>query len=537
MRQNRIQHHAESTRVQIGAGITNYIIDLKSIYDNIGTPGQKGFGVGICRRELAGFSGLAGTFDINNDNYGNYQYQDGSIMVWIPKFYYRIAHASNPTYGTYGVNSIDIKGTDIYATTAAANADDYALHRAFIDGGSERDGFFIDKYMCSQNTYGGDEIASSIKNGLPISTHADHNPIASLAACSANAYYETINAANARGSSFHVASRFQHAALAMLSMAHGQASSDTTHCAWYDATNNFPKGCNNNALGDTDDGTVSYTSDGYSNCGKTGSGTPFAKTTHNGQACGIADLNGLMWEVSLGVTAIRTTVGIEGMTRANPCVVTWTGQAPATGDYVMIGDSDITQADWTALNDKIFAVTNIDANTFSLDGVDSSGFAADYDAGTDPGQIHKANFHAAKQATAMKDFTSGNSGATDHWGATGVDAMMDSFTPAFKTGYASNGYIQRFGSGANQVLSEATSGAGWLLSGLGFPKDKDGIDTIGTNLFGKDYFYQYLRNELCLLSCGLWGSGSYAGVWRVAWRYARADSSHGVGFRCACCPE
>lgn len=37
----------------------------------------------------------------------------------------------------------------------------------------------------------------------------------------------------------------------------------------------------------------------------TGSGVPFAKTTHNGQACGVADLNGNMWEVASGF--IRTT--------------------------------------------------------------------------------------------------------------------------------------------------------------------------------------------------------------------------------------
>jgi len=516
-----------------GDGVTFIAGGLEAIGD-IGVAGQKGFGVGICKNAPAGFSRLAGTLDIDSDDYGNYQYQDGSIMVWIPKFYYRMSHASNPTYGDYGVNSVDIKGVETYANAAAASADGYALHRAFIDGGSEQDGFFVDKYMCSQNTYDGDEIASSIKNGNPISTNAAHNPIADLTACSGNAHYETINAAGARGSRFHVASRLQHAALALIAMAHGQASSDATYCAWYDATNNFPKGCNNDALGDTDDGTVSYTSDGYSNCGKTGSGTPFAKTTHNGQASGVADINGLMWEVSLGVTAIVTTQAIEGMTRADPCVVTWTGHGLTTGDYVMIGDTDITQADWTALNDKIFAITKIDNDSFSLDGVDSSGFAADYNAGTDPGQIHKATFYTAKQATAMKDFTSGDSEATDHWGAAGVAAMMDAFAPAFETGYPNNGYPQRYGSGENQVLSEEASGADWLLTGLGLPKDKDAIDTTGTNLFGKDYFYQYLRDALCLRSCGAWSPGSGAGVWDVAWDHYRTHSHYNVGFRAAC---
>lgn len=495
----------------------------------IGIPGEVGFGVGVCPYGTLpkGFNALSGTYRGQwADEYGNYRYNDHSIMVWIPKFYYKVS-----------ILIIDIKGTDTYSTTALANADGYALHRAFIDGGVEKDGFFFDKYMCSQNFYGGNEIASSIQNSNPISTHLDHNQIAGLTACDSNYYWDTINAAKGRGANFHVASRFQYAALAMLSIAHGQASSSTTYCAWYDATNNFPKGCNNNTLGDLDDGTVSYTSDGYSQCGKTGSGIPFAKTTHNGQNCGIADLNGLMWEILLGVTAIRTTVGIEGITRANPCVVTWTAHGWDTGDYMMISDTDITQADWTALNNKIYAITKINDNSFSLDGVDSSGFAADYDAGTDPGQIHKATFYVAKEATAMKDFTSGNSNATDHWGATGVAAMMDSFTPKFETGYPSNNYIQRYGSGANQVLSEAVSGADWILSGLGFPKDKDGINTIGTNLFGKDFYYQYLRNELCLLSCGHWHNNSNAGIWNVHWSDNRTDSHSHVGFRAACYPE
>ena len=516
--------------------------------NDIGSPGAAGFGVGVCPVSSlpAGFSTMNGYEWVNYDNYGNYQYTDGSIMVWIPKFYYRIAHADNPTYGVHGVNSIDIQGTRTFANTAAANAAGYALHRAFIDGGEEKAGFMFDKYQISTNALGAGYVGSSIKNGLPISTAAAHNPIADLTACAGNYYYEMINAAHARdgvdgavnaSSIFHCASRFQYAALAMLSVAHGQASAATGLCAWYHATNNYPKGCNNNALGDTDDGTVSYVSDDYSNCGQTGSGTPFAKTTHNGQACGIADLNGLMWEVSLGLTSIRTTAVIETMTRANPCVVTWTGHGLTTGKPVMIGDTDITQADWTALNDKIFAITRIDDNSFSLDGVDSSGFAADYDPVTDPGQIHKATFCIAKQATAMKDFTSGAAAATDHWGATGVAAMMDEFTPAFETGYPNNGNVQRFGSGANQVLAEDVSGAAWLLTGLGLPKDKDGMDTTGTNLFGKDYFYQYVQNQLCALSCGYWNYGSNAGVWHLYWGAARADSSYPVGGRSACYPE
>ena len=114
----------------------------------------------------------------------------------------------------------------------------------------------------------------------------------------------------------------------------------------------------------------------------------------------------------------------------------------------------------------------------------------------------------------MKSFTHTNTLATDHWGATGVAAMMDSFVPPFKSGY---GYGMLMGSGTNQVLSEATSGAGWLLTGMGFPKDGTGVDATGTNLFGKDYFYQYIVNEMCLLSSGGWYYSTNAGGWNSYW--------------------
>ncbi|MFA5706594.1 MAG: hypothetical protein WDA41_09590, partial [Candidatus Neomarinimicrobiota bacterium] len=359
--------------------------------NNIGVPGEVGFGVGVAPSNITGFTLLSS--NPANDNYGNYQYADGSIMCWIPAFYYRIGHADNPTYGDYGVNSVDVLPEYAFADVATANAAGYALHRAFIDGGAQKRGFMVDKYLCSKNALGAGYVASSIKNGLPISTHADHNPIADLTACSGNAYYYAIDAAHARdgvngavnaSSIFFCQSGSIFAALALLSLAHAQAATATTYCAWYDATGvaNFPKGCNNNALADVDDTSVKWESDGYSNCGKTGSagygggaGNLFAKSTHNGQNCGVADVNGLMWELSLGMTSVVSTVEIEGLSRANPCVVTWTGHGLATGAVVQIGPTDIAQAEWTALTGKLYAITVIDPDHFSLDGVDTSGFA------------------------------------------------------------------------------------------------------------------------------------------------------------------
>jgi hypothetical protein len=289
----------------------------------IGVPGQMGFGVGICPAGILppGMHGMPGYDILGADNYGNYVFTEGSVMIWVPRFYYRVGHVDNPTYATYGVNSIDIKGIDTYATTALANAAGYALHRSFIDGGVEKWGFFRDKYKCSKVANGTGYTAGSIKNGLPLSSAAAHNPFSGLTG-GVDYYYGALDLAHRRdgvngnvnaSSIFFCSSQFLRGAIAMLSMAHGQAATSTANCAWYHATYNYPKGCNNNALRDCDDTTVIWETDGYSNCGKTGSagygagaGNVFAKSTHNGQNCGSADDNGLMYEISIGVTCDGT---------------------------------------------------------------------------------------------------------------------------------------------------------------------------------------------------------------------------------------
>jgi len=130
-----------------------------------------------------------------------------------------------------------------------------------------------------------------------------------LTGAPANAYYGAIAAAKTRGASFFPGSLFINKAIALLSYAHAQASTSTTWCAWYHAINNFPKGCNNNALGDAQDATLTFTSTGnatYPTANKTGSASVLAKTTHNGQSCGVADINGTLWEICIGLTSNGT---------------------------------------------------------------------------------------------------------------------------------------------------------------------------------------------------------------------------------------
>lgn len=495
--------------------------------NHIGVAGAVGFGVGICPTLTAGFTALAGTYALGSDEYGNYRYSDGSIMVWVPAFYYRIGHVDAPTYARDGANAIEVRPISAFADRAAATAAGWALHRAFIDGGEIVPGFMHDKYRCSNNS----GTASSIKNGAPLSSAAAHNPFSGLTGAPSNAYGGAFAAAKTRGGQFFPASRFMRSALALLSLAHGQAANTNASCAWFDAarTTNFPKGNNNNAFKDTNDTSVTYTHDGYAsgNCGLTGSGAPSAKTTHNGQACGIADLNGNMYTIEPGLTCIATSKTITAATQTNPVTLTVAAHGLSTGAVAQVTGV----VGMTSINDRIYTVTVIDANTLSLDGVDGTAFAA-YTSG---GSLTFGQFYIAKEAAKLKTFTGGATLATDHFGATGVAAMMEPITLQLRTDYPNNGFAQRFGNAASQVLDPSTSGAGWQLAGLGLPKAL-GASSGGTSMFGQDYFYQHIRNELCPISGMYWGNGANAGAWAVPLLYNRTNSSDFVGFCAASYP-
>ena len=311
--------------------------------NNIGTPGQQGFGVGIAPSIPANFAALYGTTDPASDTYGNYQYSDGSVMVYVPAFYYKYGTGANGL----AINVVDVKAFSYYADVATANAAGYALHRAFYNGGTIRPGFFVDKYYCSKN--GG--IASSLKNGIPLAS-ATRGGIAgtnfaSLTGAPADAFYGAIAAAKTRGASFFPMARYQRAALALLANAHGSASSGTTYCAWYSAgSTNFPKGCNNNALGDTNDATLAFLDDGTAtNCNKTGSANFFSKTTHNGQNCGVADLNGTIWGIEpFGITSngvnfylLNTAVDVTTITAGNALATDCWGATGLAAMYTSLG--------------------------------------------------------------------------------------------------------------------------------------------------------------------------------------------------------
>ncbi|AAZ18312.1 hypothetical protein Psyc_0449 [Psychrobacter arcticus 273-4] len=317
---------------------------LMSQFNDIGVQGALGFGTGITNKLPTGMSQMQGTAIKGHENWGNYQYSDGSVMVYVPRFYYRWGHVNSPNYAKYGVNALDVKSIYDFVDVVAANAAGYALHRAFYDDGQIKDGFFVDKYQCSNNA----GKASSIKNGIPLSSSSANAPFSGLTGAPANTLAGAIDAAKTRGSAFFATTIFIQRALSLLSMAHAQAATSSAACAWYDATgvNNFPKGNNNNALRDVNDTAVLYEGTGYLTAGKTGSAQPFAKTTHNGQYSGVADLNGNMWEVALGLTqtagsfyVLRTSAKASALTSGATLATDAWGTAAMTASYDSLGAS------------------------------------------------------------------------------------------------------------------------------------------------------------------------------------------------------
>lgn len=498
-----------------------------ALINHIGTAGAAGFGVGICPQVPAGFTPRPGCTDPASANYGNYQYLEGSIMCWIPAFRFRLGNAADPGFATYGANTVRIVPVSQHPDEATANAEGFWLHRAFINGGVEQPGFFRDKFDCSNNL----GVASSIQGVQPMVSGPVAEQVGFSAVGATNAYHGAFVAARTRGAKFHPETVFQADALTRISEAHAQAATATTHCAWYDSTGvrNYPKGNDNNALKSEADvlqnggAAVTFTSAGnttHAGFALAGSGNQLAKTTHNGQLCGVTDVAGNIYKINPGITTIAAALPITGATQTNPVRLQVANHGRATGEQVMI----LSVGGMTQLNDRFFAITVVDANTIDLSGTDGTAFGA-YTSG---GTLTWGKFYTLKPSVDIANVTPGTTLATDHWGTAGVAAQFDEFPIQLATTYPNNGRTQRYGNGSNAVFSLATP-ADRVRTMAGLPAT-GGVSTAGSSLMGNDLFDQYILNQLCVLSRGSWLNGSNAGPRIRSLAYARSLASSGAGF-------
>ena len=263
------------------------LISTKSGKNTIMTKaGTLGFGVGVCPEDVSklGMEPLPGCEVVENDNYGNYIHNpSGSIMCWIPAFKYRVNDTSTNSVQVWDVNDPECPSNAV-------------LHRAFINGGIEKSGFFCDKYICSPDA--ANTMGISVKNGSVLSLSSSAyftNGTSQLANCS-GLFDDAITASRARGAGFQCMSVFQLGALRLLTLAHAQASKSNEFNAWYDSSgqHNLPKGATNGSGKDYDRPNGTWQS------GLTGSCSVFAESTHNGQNNGVADLKGILYQVVTG---------------------------------------------------------------------------------------------------------------------------------------------------------------------------------------------------------------------------------------------
>lgn len=304
------------------------LLGYKKPESTTGIAGQQGFGVGVYGGDPAdltamGLTPMEGCEDPTSDNYGNYIHTNGSIMCCIPAFCYRLGKATAPSYTRDGEDALEIKDATKFPQfshdavfSSPDFGDSWILHRAFVDGNKLKNAFFIDKYLCSNVN----NQAASVKNADWLMCHDDSSkPYCTIRIPgTVGQAYDAVTLSRARGDYYSLVTCYQWSAISLLSLAHGQAATSADACAWYDVnhTTNFPKGATNENGLDFNDASIKYTDH---SCGegfaKTGSGTPFNKTTHNGQASGVADVAGVsnQWTIGACNTA-QETVGLMNTT-------------------------------------------------------------------------------------------------------------------------------------------------------------------------------------------------------------------------------
>ena len=234
------------------------------------TPGELGFGCGVASESLArtlDLTGMPGFTDPASANYGNYWDVYQNVFVFIPKFYFKWEG------NTVFVSPVERPG--------------YVIHRAFINGGIEIEGFFIGKYQMGWKNNKASSVSGGVWNGQQ--------------------GYRYLEEANKLGSRYTIINVFMFNALAILSKCQRQSG---RNAAWLDVRPFYPKG-NNNHGRDINDQRVTYIG---TTPAHTGSGTPFAKTTHNGQNCGVCDINGNVWDFALGITSEGTRYFVPKLT-------------------------------------------------------------------------------------------------------------------------------------------------------------------------------------------------------------------------------
>lgn len=534
--------------------------------NDIGEPGKLGFGVGIAPSYMEGYSPLPSTHIKGHPEYGNYRYADGSVMVWIPAFYYRIGHPDNPTHSRmvdiegydWSHQSIHILPLNAFTSLADASQQGYAIHQAFIDGDIVRPGFMFDKYMCSNNA----GVASSIANADPIRCRAAvadmPDQLSKLNGAPPDKLLGIFYAAKTREGDFEPSTRLMRAALNLLTMAHSQIfypvdgvnqyihtplanhwfSGSPVTLQWgnqgYFKEVEYPYPYGIKVLYDLaigDDGTA-----------KTGSGVPFSLTTHNGQHCGVADL-------ANNLRAFETGLHCEAIT-IKPTDYTW--EEPwLDGTRRIIGlvipnhgfvDDDLMKLDFVDIDEEpapIYRIKVIDTNTLALPYDYLYVHETEWD-----DFLARSNFIITGKFNIVKDMVNygylirDNPNDFQHH----IDTIRRDLQPILmpwddELDWVLTGPLYFSKTTNRSLFSSAAQGNDWSLTGLGVPQ-RGMLSYHGDHQpYGGSQYHQGLRGDIALLSC-IAGSedNNETQLWTIDFTHSMNDALDDVGFRLASYP-
>ena len=281
--------------------------DPAAVYGEIG-----GFGAGVAYMPTIaaslGLTAMDGASERTHENFGNFVDSRNNVFVCIPMMYYK-ADTNTRIDELMGVPKVEV---------SYIAKDGYAPFYAFKKSNGEYvPSVFVSKYTMSK---GSDNKPAFIKNADPVSSDSSYNGIQQFSGVEANniGFFTAIRMLGSNYCLHYAALRFVYY---MVAEAHKQkailrfgarSKVPSSICAYLDIAPYYPKG-NNTNWGDADDTSLKYTRAGSGTYqgssygrGKTGSANNLAKTTFNGQKCGIADMGGNMWEVDGGYISDST---------------------------------------------------------------------------------------------------------------------------------------------------------------------------------------------------------------------------------------
>lgn len=337
-----------------GVRLGGYPKDSSIPINDIGAPDSPTFGVGIPSDEEAeafipGMTKHPDFYDGTKPGYGSWilpsknigelwTTEVSGVLKYIPKFYWHPLFKGNggpssllsddeiealvpyvdvtkeqmiAVRDKYPYSGVVFASASAFANESEANAQGFILPAAFIDGGKEKNGFFIAPTLTtfSKDSSGndgwvsfGETYPNSLSKLWRLTSAADQNSLSLPATLTQNAV-DAISFPRWYSNNLCCESVYTVAALALISLCAAQYATSTTECAWYSSGGtNFPKGINNNGASDIDDPSVALTTVMNSARGSVFPTTQegYCKTTHNGRINGITHVNGWLEHPMVG---------------------------------------------------------------------------------------------------------------------------------------------------------------------------------------------------------------------------------------------